>query len=183
MNHPLKPARSNNAGIKVIVQSPAKQQTIMNRIAMVVVVCMLVEPASISRAAGHAKHATGPTAENALAADEDLARAIQDNDAGAILRLLDDSWAVIATSGGVGEGPSIFPSGIKSGYLTRKTYELSEPRVRLYGDIALVTTKVKTSGLFRGKSFDVMERQTDVWRWTNGSWKCVLTHETKIEIN
>jgi ketosteroid isomerase-like protein len=90
---------------------------------------------------------------------------------------------VIAASGSVGEGPSIFPDGIKSGYLTRKTYELSEPRVRLYGDIALVTTKVKTSGMFQGRAFDVVERQTDVLHWANGGWKCVLTHETKIENN
>ncbi|GLQ52514.1 hypothetical protein GCM10010872_39630 [Dyella flava] len=134
-------------------------------------------------AAGQAKAAAGPTAENALAADERLAQAIQDNDATAILRLLDDSWAVIATSGGVGEGPSVFPDGIKSGHLTRKTYQLSEPRVRIYGDIALVTSKVETAGVLQGKPFDVAERQTDVWRWANGAWKCVLTHETKIKNN
>lgn len=178
-----KPTRSNNAAIQVVVQGPAKNQTIISRVAMIVIGCMLVEPISISNAAGQAKSATGPTAENALAADEELARAIRDNDVDAILRSLDNSWAVIATSGGVGEGPSIFPNGIKSGYLTRKTYELSEPRVRLYGDIALVTTKVKTSGAFRGKPFDVVERQTDVLHWTGGGWKCVLTQETKIENN
>ena len=59
--------------------------------------------------------------------------------------------------------------------------ELSEPRVRLFGDIALVTTKVKTSGMFQGKPFDIVERQTDVLRWENGGWKCVLTHETIIK--
>jgi ketosteroid isomerase-like protein len=64
--------------------------------------------------------------------------------------------------------------------LTRKTFEISEPRVRLYGNTALVTTEVKTSGTFQGKPFDVTERQTDVWLWKDGGWKCVLTHETKI---
>lgn len=143
-----------------------------------VVACSLVAPARMSAAGPNP--APGPTAENALAAEEEIARAMRDNDAAAISRLLDNSWAVVATSGGVGEGPSIFPDGIKSDYLTRKTYELSEPRVRLYGDTALVTTKVKTSGMFQGKPFDVTERQTDVLRWQDGSWKCVLTHETKI---
>jgi ketosteroid isomerase-like protein len=95
--------------------------------------------------------------------------------------MLDKDWIVISTTGGVGEGPSIFPDGIKSGYLTRKTMELSEPRVRLYGKVAVVTTKVKTSGTFQGKPFAVLERQTDVLRWENGGWKCVLTHETKIQ--
>jgi ketosteroid isomerase-like protein len=102
------------------------------------------------------------------------------NDAAGIERLLADDWAVIATTGGVAEGRSIFPDGIKSGYLTRKTFEISEPRVRLYGNIAVVTTKVKTSGTFQGKPFDVSERQTDVLRWQQGVWKVVLTHETKL---
>ena len=97
--------------------------------------------------------------------------------------MLDNSWAVVAASGGVGEGPSIFSDGIKSGYLTRKTFEISEPRVRLYGNTALVTTMVKTSGTFQGKPFDVTERQTDVLLWKDGGWKCVLTDETKIQNN
>ena len=46
--------------------------------------------------------------------------------------------------------------------------------------MAVVTTKVKTSGMFDGKPFDVKERQTDVLRWADGRWKCVLTHETAL---
>jgi ketosteroid isomerase-like protein len=147
------------------------------------IVCLLITPVAIFRAVGQVRPAAGPTAENALAADEELARAIRNNDAEAILRMLDDSWAVISGFGGVGEGRSVFPDGIKSGGLRRKTFEISEPRVRLYGNTALVTTKVKTAGMFQGKLFDVTERQTDVLVWKDGGWKCVLTHETKIQNN
>jgi len=135
---------------------------------------LLIAPAAISAA----KAAVGPTAESAMAAEEELTRAMRDNDADGIARCLSDDWAVISGKGGVGEGKSIFPEGIKQGYLTRKTFEISEPRVRLYGEVALVTTKLKTSGMFGGKPFDVTERQTDVWLWKDGRWKCVLTHET-----
>jgi ketosteroid isomerase-like protein len=123
----------------------------------------------------------GPTAETAWAAEEAIARAMQDNDAAAIERSLADDWAVVNTRGTVDEGKEIFPSGIKSGFLTRKTFVLSEPRVRIYGDMAVVTAKVQLSGKFQGKPFDVMERQTDVLHWQRGGWKSVLTHETKIE--
>jgi len=126
---------------------------------------------------------SAPTVENALGAEQEIARAMRDNDVPAIAHLLADDWAVIATSGGMGEGPSIFPDGIRSGNLVRKTFEISEPRVRLYGNVALITTKVKTSGTLRGKAFDVTERQTDVLLWQEGAWKSVLTHETKIEAN
>jgi ketosteroid isomerase-like protein len=154
-----------------------------DRLIILVIAGFLLAPAQMFGAAGNAKLSvgpTGPTVENALAADQELARALRDNDTAGILRMLDKDWAVISGRGGVAEGPSIFPDGVKSGYLTRKTMELSEPRVRLYGNIALVTTKVKTSGMFQGKPFDVKERQTDVLRWGDGGWKCILTHETML---
>ena len=40
--------------------------------------------------------------------------------------------------------------------------------MRLYGDVGLVTTKVQTSGMFQGKPFDVVERQTDILVWKGG---------------
>lgn len=123
---------------------------------------------------------TGPTAESALSADQKLAKAMQENDMTEIVSMLDKDWAVITGRGGVAEGPSIFPEGIRTGYLIRNTFEISEPRVRLYGNIALVTTKVRLSGTFAGKPFEVKERQTDVWRWKDGAWKCILTHETML---
>ena len=165
------------------VQEPAKQgmmRTMMSRLAIAIVPGLLIAPLVIFCAAGKVKPAKGPTAESALAADQELAKAFQANDTVGIYRMLDKGWAVISTAGDVGEGPSVFPSGISSGYLTRKTYSLSDPRVRLYGNIALVTTKVETSGMFQGKPFAVAERQTDVWRWKGGVWKCILTHETKM---
>jgi ketosteroid isomerase-like protein len=149
-------------------------------IIITIIAGFLLVPTRMFGFAANAACIVGPTVENALAADQELARAMRENDTVAILRMLDKDWAVINTKGGLGEGPSIFPDGIRSGYLTRKTYELSEPRVRLFGNIALVTTKVKTSGTFAGKPFDVKERQTDVLRWSEGRWKCVLTHETTL---
>jgi hypothetical protein len=44
---------------------------------------------------------------------------------------------------------------------------LSEPRVRLYAETALVR-----------KCFVVKEPQTNVLVWKNGGWQSVLLHET-----
>lgn len=123
---------------------------------------------------------TGPTAESALAAEEELARAMRENDAEGIAHMLSDDWAVITAHGDVGEGKDIFPSGIRAGVLTRKTYEISEPRVRVDGNTAVVTTKVHLAGIFGGKPFDVMERVSDVFLWKDAAWKAILTHETFI---
>ena len=128
------------------------------------------------------KAGTGPTAEGALAADNEFAKAMRDNDANGVEKLLSDDYAVIPTNGEVVEGRDTFPSGIKSGVLTRSVFQTTEPRVRLYGNTAVVTTKVVMAGVFHGKHFkDVGERQTEVWVWKNGAWKCVLTHETKLK--
>ena len=90
--------------------------------------------------------------------------------------------AVIPSFGAVLEGPGVFPSGIRTGYRTLRVMELSEPRVRLYGNIALVTTKVRLSGQLGGKSYDDLKmRQTDVWHWNDGAWKCVLTQEAVLK--
>jgi ketosteroid isomerase-like protein len=158
--------------------------SIMSAIMVMLVLIASLDGALVAtaKAADGAKATDGPTAANALAAEQEIARVMRDNDADGIERFLADDWAVIAASGGVGEGKSIFADGIKSGYLTRKTFAISEPRVRLYGNVALVTTMVKTSGMFQGKPFEVTERQTDVLHWERGGWKSVLTHETKIDL-
>ena len=145
-------------------------------------VASVLAPFLIARAETPPTHdaGTGPTVESALAAEEKLARAMRENDADGIARMLADDWAVINARGGLGEGKDVFPEGIRTGVLMRKTYEISEPRVRIYGTTAVVTTRLALSGVFGGKPFDVVERVSDVFVWKDGGWKAVLTHETFI---
>ena len=142
----------------------------------------LVAAIAISLAAKSPKAETGPTAEGALAADNEFAEAMKDNDANRIESLLSDDYAVIPTNSDVVEGKDTFPNGIKSGVLTKSVFQTTEPRVRLYGNTAVVTTKVVMAGVFHGKLYkDVGERQTEVWVWKDKAWKCVLTHETELK--
>ena len=142
----------------------------------------LVAAIAISLAAKSPKAETGPTAEGALAADNEFAKAMKDNDANRIESLLSDDYAVIPTNSDVVEGKDTFPNGIKSGVLTKSVFQTTEPRVRLYGNTAVVTTKVVMAGVFHGKLYkDVGERQTEVWVWKDKAWKCVLTHETELK--
>jgi ketosteroid isomerase-like protein len=145
-----------------------------------VVAALLLHSLAVADPAATPSPASGPTAASALAAEEQLARAMRDNDPEGIAHMLVDDWAVITARGGVGEGKDIFPSGIRSGALRRTNYEISEPRVRVYGDTAVVTVKVALSGVFSGKPFNVVERVTDVFAWKDGGWKAILTHETFI---
>jgi ketosteroid isomerase-like protein len=150
----------------------------MRKIVTCMTACLFIVAMATAVAVASPKADAGPTAETVLAAEEGLAKAMRENNAEAIPTYLSDDWAVITGHGDVGEGKTIFPDGIKSGYLTRSTFDMSEPRVRLYGDTALVTFKLHLAGTFGGKPFDVTERETDVWNWKDGKWKCVLSHET-----
>lgn len=177
---PIAGVRLSSAATQAEAQETAnrKDMRIMNGILTLTIVGLLIAPLAKAQAAGDAKPAAGPTVKNVLAAEEEFARAMQNNDAEGIARCLSDDYAVISAFGGVNEGKSIFPDGVKQGYLTHKAYEVSEPRVRLYGNVAWVTTKVHNAGTNSGRHFDVMERETDIWVWKDGNWKCVLTHES-----
>jgi hypothetical protein len=97
----------------------------MNRQAVFVLGCLLVMSTAVSAWA-----ASAPTEENALAAEQQVARALLANDANAVSRLLTDDWVVVSTYGGMADKDG-FLGVIKSGQFTRKTMDLSDFRVRL----------------------------------------------------
>lgn len=123
----------------------------------------------------------GPTKENALAAEKELAQAMRTNDADGFCRLLDPDWTVVDGNGGLNDRESVC-AAIKAGTFTRKTYEpdLANARVRVDGNIATITFHLSLSGPYKGKTFSAKEVETDVLRWEDGGWKCILTHETVV---
>ena len=126
------------------------------------------------------------TAKGALSTDDAINRALLTANADALKALLADDWIVVSGFGSVADKDG-FIEFIREGG-ARKTMILSEARVRLYGETAVVTTHLTAAGPFvkeeNGKvvrkCFDVKERQTDVLVWNNGGWKSVLLHETMI---
>jgi ketosteroid isomerase-like protein len=125
--------------------------------------------------------ATAPTPESAVAADQAIADAMLADNADQLAPLLSPDWLVVNTQGRTGTRDDML-GGMRSGHITRKTLTLSNPRVRLNGDVAWVTTHVATSGTLNQKNFDVQETQTDVLVWKDGVWTSVLLHETKIAV-
>jgi ketosteroid isomerase-like protein len=152
------------------------------RLFMVAIAAFVLVSVTMFATAGHPILLTGPTAENALAADQELARALQNNDTLGIVRMLDKDWAVITSHGDIAEGPDVFPSGIRTGSRTLTAMGLSEPRVRLFGNVAVVTVKVRLGVISRGKPMEFDLCQTDPWLWKNGAWKCILTQESTLVV-
>jgi hypothetical protein len=133
-----------------------------------------------------AQPAIGPTAASASSTDEAINQALLTGNAGALKALLADDWIVVSGFGSVANKNGFIDFIRESG--ARKKMILSESRVRLYGETALVTTHLDAAGPFvkevNGKlvrkCFAVKERQTDVLVWKNGGWQSVLLHETII---
>lgn len=69
---------------------------------------------------------------------------------------------------------------IKSGDLAIDSFELSDIKVRLYDNTAVVTLRIVWHGQFRGNDISGPQRMTDVFVKRNGRWQCVASQATRI---
>jgi ketosteroid isomerase-like protein len=79
------------------------------------------------------------------------------------------------------EDGSIFS---KAGYITHsadpstrvQVAELSDLKVRMHGDTAIVTGAYHEKGESNGKPYEYHDRLTDVWMKVGGKWQVVASH-------
>lgn len=72
----------------------------------------------------------------------------------------------------------------KSGYITHtadssvqvKIAELSDLKVHLHGNAAVVTGAYHEKGMSNGKPYDYHDRLTDVWMKKEGNWQVIASH-------
>jgi ketosteroid isomerase-like protein len=118
------------------------------------------------------------TAQSALATEEHISAALRDNDTSTLRQLLAPDWIVISAYGGR-TGRDDILAAIKAGIWTHTSLVISNPRVRIYGNVALVTTHASVSGMSMHKPYvNVQECQTDVLYWHRGTWVSELLHES-----
>lgn len=99
------------------------------------------------------------------------------NDADLIGSYMADDW-VIVSERGVSEKEH-FLDLVRSGRLTHSKFEMvGEPRVRIYGDAAVITYRLVNTAHFGGQQFDADEWTTDVLVKRDGKWLTVLSHIT-----
>lgn len=111
---------------------------------------------------------------------EEWAKAIVSNDARKIGSFVSDDWIIIGTNG-ITRKQGFLPA-VESGDLTHETMQLvSEARVQIYGDTAVLTGRVTNNGHFKGEAFSADEWTTDVFVRREAGWLCVLSHITPAE--
>ncbi|MGW6546358.1 nuclear transport factor 2 family protein [Streptomyces massasporeus] len=105
------------------------------------------------------------------------AEAIVSDDPVRIAQFMADEWVIVSASGI--DPRERFLSLVASGALTHSAMDLrTDPRVRVYGDTALVTGRVTNTAHYRGERHDADEWTTDVFVRRQGRWLCVLSHIT-----
>ncbi|GGX29845.1 nuclear transport factor 2 family protein [Streptomyces lomondensis] len=108
---------------------------------------------------------------------EDWAAAIVSNDPARIASFMAEEWVIVSESGI--DPKEKFLTLVESGALTHSAMDLrTRPRVRVYGDTALVTGRVTNTAHFQGERHDADEWTTDVYVKRQGRWLCVLSHIT-----
>lgn len=72
----------------------------------------------------------------------------------------------------------------KTGYITHtadstvqvKVAELSDLKVHMHGNAAVVTGAYHERGISNGKPYEYQDRLTDVWMKKEGSWQVIASH-------
>ena len=111
--------------------------------------------------------------------EEDFNRAMVSNDVLRIRTCMADDWVLITPEAGVVPRSRILHV-IESGELSHDTMTKDVARVRVYGDVAVVTGRGSNTGHYKGQPITADEWVTDVYRKVDGRWRCVLTHLTPV---
>jgi ketosteroid isomerase-like protein len=115
--------------------------------------------------------------EELLKLENEFAWAVASNDVDTLDRLLADDWIIVEPDGNMID-KGRFLGVIRSGALSHESMESTEPRIRVYGNTALVTLLTTSKGKFMGQDFSSCERATDIFVKQANRWQCVFTQLT-----
>lgn len=124
-----------------------------------------------------AQHGPDHPRATLIALAEEWALAIVANDADRIATFMTEDWVIVSETG---ISPrKEFLSAVRSGNLTHSAMDIvSEPRVQMHAETALVTMRATNTAHSLGKRFDADEWTTDVFVRRDGRWLCALSHIT-----
>jgi ketosteroid isomerase-like protein len=111
--------------------------------------------------------------------EEEFNRAMVSNDVTRISACVTDDWVLVTPEAGIVPRSRLLYV-IRRGDLSHDSMTKDVSRVRVYGDVAIVTAHGRNTGQFRGQPMSADEWVTDVYRKIEGRWLCVLTHLTPV---
>jgi len=109
--------------------------------------------------------------------EDNFNQAMVSNDIKRIAACVSDDWVLVTPDVGVVTRSNILQA-IESGVLSHDSMTKAVTRVKVYGDVAVVTGRGQNTGRFKGQPIAADEWITDVYRRVDGRWLCILTHLT-----
>lgn len=106
--------------------------------------------------------------------------AVISNNVHEIKKCITSDWVLVDSQGGIIPQEGFFKV-LEKGSLRHSTMTKEILRVKVYGDIALVTGRGQNTGSWQGQPLEADEWITDVYKKENNQWLCVLTHLTPVK--
>lgn len=118
---------------------------------------------------------SSPDGAKVLALEKKWTEAYKQRDISLLSSLLAEDFAITVEDGNTyGKEGYISHSADTSVHV--ELAELSELRVHMHGNVAVVTGAYHETGTSKGKHYEYHDRLTDVWMKTAGKWQVVASH-------
>jgi ketosteroid isomerase-like protein len=155
----------------------------MNRMATGVVIAAASLLATLAAAPARAQGAAaGPSVEDQLKKmEKDRAAAVVKGDVAMLEGLTADDYVLINANGQVSDKATTM-NNIKTGNIKLTSNEVSDLKVRVYGDTAVVTGKSSAKGTIGGRELKAPVMFTRVYVKKNGKWQSVAFQQTPIAV-
>ena len=112
--------------------------------------------------------------------EDNFNKAVITNDINEIKKYITSDWVLVDSQDGIIPQERFF-SVLEQGLLSHSTMTKEILRVKIYGDIALVTGRGQNTGTWQGQPMEADEWVTDIYKKENEKWLCVLTHLTPVK--
>ena len=122
----------------------------------------------------------GPSVEDQLKKmEKDRAAAVVKGDVATVEKLTSDDYILINANGQLSDKPTTM-NNIKTGNIKLTANDVSDLKVRVYGNTAVVTGKSNATGSIGGRELKGPVMFTRVYVKNNGKWQSVAFQQTPI---
>jgi len=116
-----------------------------------------------------------PDAEKVIALEKKWTESYKQRDIGMLSSLLAEDF-VITVEDGSTYGKEGYISHTADSSVHVETAAMSDLKVRLHGNTAVVTGAYHEVGESKGKPYEYRDRLTDIWMKTGGKWQVIASH-------
>lgn len=105
--------------------------------------------------------------------------AVAAKDTMALGRIIADDFVMIGANGTVSD-KRLLIEGIADPQLQIEPFQTEDVRVRIYGNVAVLTGRYSQRGRWQGQAYETAARYTDVYVRSGGRWRAVSAQATRI---